>query len=97
MQIYDCPESELKLNEVFEFVGVLILDSDVMADKDDQDESSYGFIEDELVHLLPEKVVVPFEAAKCFLYIYFLDLFYQSPMHKYQLTEDSFFLPVIMS
>ncbi|KAL9418716.1 hypothetical protein AB3S75_036632 [Citrus x aurantiifolia] len=56
VKIYDCPESELKLNEVFEFVGVLTLDSDVMADKDDQDESSYGFIEDELVHLPPEKV-----------------------------------------
>lgn len=78
MQIYDCPESELKLNEVFEFVGVLTLDSDVMADKDDkddQDESSYGFIEDELVHLPPEKVVVPFEAARCCLYISFLNFF----------------------
>lgn len=57
MQIYDSPESELKLNDVFEFVGVLTLESDVIADKDDLDESSNGFFEDELVHLPSFKVM----------------------------------------
>ncbi|XP_031282616.1 mini-chromosome maintenance complex-binding protein-like [Pistacia vera] len=56
VKIYDCPENELKLNDVFEFVGVLTLNSDVSVDKDDNNEFSNGFFEDELVHSPPDKV-----------------------------------------
>lgn len=50
IQIYDSPESDLKLNDVFEFIGVLTFD---------QDELSNGFSEDVLVHLPPNKVQTP--------------------------------------
>ncbi|KAK9282820.1 hypothetical protein L1049_011043 [Liquidambar formosana] len=56
VKIYDSPESELKLNDVFEFVGVLTFDSELTVDKDDSDELSNGFCEDVLVHLPPTKV-----------------------------------------
>lgn len=59
IQIYDSPESDLKLNDVFEFIGVLTFDSEVSIDKDDQDELSNGFSEDVLVHLPPNKVLTP--------------------------------------
>ncbi|KAF3433282.1 hypothetical protein FNV43_RR24384 [Rhamnella rubrinervis] len=56
VKIYDSPESDLKLNEVFEFVGVLTLDSEFQVDKDEYDEFSNGFGEDALVHFPPNKV-----------------------------------------
>lgn len=62
MQIYDCPENELKLNDVFEFVGVLTLNSDVTVDKDDNNELSNGFFEEELVHSPPDKVVTTYSS-----------------------------------
>ncbi|KAE7996497.1 hypothetical protein FH972_001212 [Carpinus fangiana] len=55
VKIYDSPESDLKLNDVFEFIGVLTLDSELQADKD-HDVISNGFCEDALVHLPPNKV-----------------------------------------
>lgn len=57
MQTYDCQESELKLNDVFEFVGVLAFNSEGAAGEEDLGESSNGFFEDELVDLLPDKVL----------------------------------------
>lgn len=57
MQIYDSPESDLKLNDVFEFFGVLTFDSEVPADKDDHDELRDGFCEDISVHFPPSKVL----------------------------------------
>lgn len=57
MQIYDSPESELKLNNVFEFIGVLAFDSELPAEKDDNDEFANGFCDDVSVHLPPNKVV----------------------------------------
>jgi hypothetical protein len=59
IQIYDSPESDLKLNDVFEFIGVLTFDSEVPVDKDDHDELSNGFSEDALAHLPPNKVLLP--------------------------------------
>lgn len=47
----------MKLNEVFEFVGVLTLDSEFQVDKDEYDEFSNGFSEDALVHFPPNKVL----------------------------------------
>ncbi|CAN6569080.1 unnamed protein product [Malus baccata var. baccata] len=56
IKIYDCPESDLKLNEVFEFVGVFTFDSEFKEDKDVSDDFTNGFSEDVLVHLPPNKV-----------------------------------------
>lgn len=56
VKIYDSPESELKLNDVFEFIGVLTFDSELAVEKDDNDELSNSFYDDALVHLPPNKV-----------------------------------------
>ncbi|CAN6565289.1 unnamed protein product [Malus baccata var. baccata] len=56
IKIYDCLESDLKLNEVFEFVGVFTFDSEFKEDKDESDDFTNGFSEDVLVHLPPNKV-----------------------------------------
>lgn len=56
VKIYDSPESDLKLNDVFEFVGILTFDSEVTSDKDDADEFSNDFCEDVLTHLPPSKI-----------------------------------------
>ncbi|XP_022743028.1 mini-chromosome maintenance complex-binding protein isoform X2 [Durio zibethinus] len=56
VKIYDSPESELKLNDVFEFIGVLTVDSELAVEKDDNDELSNSFYDDALVHLPPNKV-----------------------------------------
>ncbi|KAK8542321.1 hypothetical protein V6N12_014922 [Hibiscus sabdariffa] len=56
VKIYDSPESDLKLNDVFEFIGVLTFDSELAVEKDDNDELSNSFCDDALVHLPPNKV-----------------------------------------
>ncbi|TQD81546.1 hypothetical protein C1H46_032908 [Malus baccata] len=56
IKIYDCLESDLRLNEVFEFVGVFTFDSEFKEDKDVSDDFTNGFSEDVLVHLPPNKV-----------------------------------------
>ncbi|KAA8533987.1 hypothetical protein F0562_031504 [Nyssa sinensis] len=56
VKIYDSPESDLRLNDVFEFVGVLTFDPEYVVDKDDPDDLANGFCEDSLVHLPPSKV-----------------------------------------
>lgn len=56
VKIYDSPDSDLKLNDVFEFVGVLAFDSELTVDKDNSDEFSNGLCEDVLVHLPSSKV-----------------------------------------
>lgn len=58
MQIYDTPESELKLNDVIEFVGLLTFDPKLAADDDTFDELSDGLCEDALIHLPPSKVLI---------------------------------------
>ena len=55
MQVYDSPEDDLKLNDVFEFFGVLTFDAEISDDKDDSDE--FTSCEDELAHLPPRKVL----------------------------------------
>ncbi|XP_018821915.1 mini-chromosome maintenance complex-binding protein isoform X1 [Juglans regia] len=55
VKIYDSPESDLKLNDVFEFIGILTLDSELNEDKDDHDEPDNGFCDDVMVHLPPNK------------------------------------------
>ncbi|XP_039002478.1 mini-chromosome maintenance complex-binding protein-like [Hibiscus syriacus] len=56
IKIYDSPESDLKLNDVFEFVGVLTFDSELAVEKDGNDELSNIFYDDARVHLPPNKV-----------------------------------------
>ncbi|KAK2982427.1 hypothetical protein RJ640_026270 [Escallonia rubra] len=65
VKIYDSPDSDLKLNDVFEFVGVLTLDPELTVSKDDfSDELTNGFCEDALSHL---------PSSKCFSF-WFLDV-----------------------
>ncbi|KAL5732986.1 hypothetical protein ACOSQ2_032678 [Xanthoceras sorbifolium] len=56
VKIYDCPESELKLNDIFEFVGVFTLNSEVTLDKEDNTELSDSLFEDELISFPANKV-----------------------------------------
>ncbi|KAJ7965139.1 Mini-chromosome maintenance complex-binding protein [Quillaja saponaria] len=56
VKIYDSPESDLKLNDVFEFIGVLTFDPELQTDKEDHNEFSIEFHEDALVQLPPNKV-----------------------------------------
>ncbi|XP_050385931.1 mini-chromosome maintenance complex-binding protein [Argentina anserina] len=55
VKIYDCPESDMKLNEVFEFVGVFTFDPEFKVENDD-DEVANGFSEDVSVQLPPNMV-----------------------------------------
>ncbi|OAY46352.1 mini-chromosome maintenance complex-binding protein isoform X2 [Manihot esculenta] len=56
VKIYDSPESELKLNDVFEFVGVLTFDSEIPVETGDRDDFCNDYSDDLLVHLPPHKV-----------------------------------------
>ncbi|XP_059666822.1 mini-chromosome maintenance complex-binding protein-like isoform X2 [Cornus florida] len=56
VKIYESPESDLKLNDVFEFVGVLTFDLELTVDKDDTENLENSFCDDELSHLPPSKV-----------------------------------------
>ncbi|KAI7738486.1 hypothetical protein M8C21_016448 [Ambrosia artemisiifolia] len=53
VKIYDTPESDLKLNDVLEFIGVLTFDTDV---KTDDHELENCFDQEELTNLPPSKV-----------------------------------------
>ncbi|OIW20034.1 hypothetical protein TanjilG_31952 [Lupinus angustifolius] len=55
VKIYDSPESELKLNDIFEFVGILTSDPELDEDNEDGDLSN-GFCEDPLHNFPPSKV-----------------------------------------
>lgn len=70
VQIYDSPESELKLNDVFEFVGVLTFDSELPSEKVDQDEFSNGLCDDVSVNLPPNKVLTPVDLTSLLFCIY---------------------------
>ncbi|KAH7841269.1 hypothetical protein Vadar_027775 [Vaccinium darrowii] len=57
VKIYDSTEDDLKLNDIFEFVGVLTFDPEVTpADKEDSDELENSFCQEESAHLPPSKV-----------------------------------------
>ncbi|KAL1337427.1 hypothetical protein HN51_032095 [Arachis hypogaea] len=64
VKVYDSPESELKLNEIFEFVGILTSDPEIQEDNVDNDLSN-EFCEDPLRHFPPNKVVPRFH---CFVH-----------------------------
>lgn len=48
----------MKLNDVFEFVGIFTFDPDLTVEKDDSDELAHGFGEDVLDHMPPSKVFI---------------------------------------
>lgn len=56
VKIYDSPESDLRLNDVFEFIGVLTYDTEAKDDKGGDNELANSFPEDESVNLPPSKV-----------------------------------------
>ncbi|XP_022939853.1 mini-chromosome maintenance complex-binding protein-like [Cucurbita moschata] len=56
VKVYDTVESELKLNDVFEFIGVITLGTEQKAEKDDHDEFSDGLSEDLSVQFPPDMV-----------------------------------------
>lgn len=58
MQIYDSPESEMKLNDIIEFVGIFTFG--VELEKGEFDEVSDGLCEDALIHRPSTKVFTPF-------------------------------------
>ncbi|CAK8567778.1 unnamed protein product [Lathyrus sativus] len=55
VKIYDTPESELRLNDVFEFVGILTSDLELQDDSEDRDLLN-EFSEDPLHNFPPNKV-----------------------------------------
>ena len=60
-QVYDLPESHLKLNDVFEFIGIYTFDPELAVHKDTIEDSMYDLMEDDvLTHLPPSKVSVFF-------------------------------------
>lgn len=65
--MYDTVESELKLNDVFEFIGVITLGTEQKVDKDDYDELSNGLSEDLSVQFPPDMVLMHFELFYHFL------------------------------
>lgn len=56
-QVYDSLESDIKLNDVFEFVGVLASDMEPHVDNEDYDFTN-EFCEDPLRHFPPNKVFI---------------------------------------
>lgn len=56
LKIYDSPESDLKLNDVFEFIGVLTFDTELKTVADEVTELNNSLYEEESTHLPPSKV-----------------------------------------
>ncbi|GMN41156.1 hypothetical protein TIFTF001_010377 [Ficus carica] len=79
VKIYDTPESDLKLNEIFEFIGVLTFDSQPQLDKDEFDDFENAFMGDALT-TLPPSTEVPH--LHCFIHrkLAIHDFLQSSPM-----------------
>ncbi|XP_008782636.2 mini-chromosome maintenance complex-binding protein [Phoenix dactylifera] len=56
VKVYDMPESHIKLNDVFEFIGIYTFDPDPVVHNDDSDDLMDDLMEDVMVHLPPSKV-----------------------------------------
>jgi hypothetical protein len=71
LQIYDMPESQVKLNDVIEFIGVYTFDPELAAPSDNPDDIMLDLMEDVIVQLPPSKVciyIVPevmYNTGKC--------------------------------
>lgn len=56
LQVYDMPDSQVKLNDVIEFIGVYTFDPELAAPSDNTDDIMLDLIEDVTVQLPPSKV-----------------------------------------
>ncbi|CAM0879705.1 unnamed protein product [Alopecurus aequalis] len=56
VKIYDMPESQVKLNDVAEFIGVYTFDPELAASNDNSDDIMFDLIEDVTAQLPPSKV-----------------------------------------
>ncbi|KAF5205635.1 Mini-chromosome maintenance complex-binding protein [Thalictrum thalictroides] len=56
VKLYDSPESDYKLNDIIEFVGVFTFNPELMAQGDGSADLSNELFEDALAHLPPNKV-----------------------------------------
>ncbi|KAK9167966.1 hypothetical protein Syun_000106 [Stephania yunnanensis] len=56
VKVYDTMESDVKLNDVFEFIGVFTYNPELMIQMDESDEVPHDLYEESLVHLPPNKV-----------------------------------------
>lgn len=56
LQIYDMPDSQVKLNDVIEFIGVYTFDPELAAPSDNPDDIMLDLIEDVTAQLPPSKV-----------------------------------------
>ncbi|XP_020107976.1 mini-chromosome maintenance complex-binding protein [Ananas comosus] len=56
VKVYDMPESQFKLNDVIEFIGIYTFDPELVITKDDSDDMMYDFMEDAVAHLPSSKV-----------------------------------------
>lgn len=54
--MYDTPECDLKLNDVFEFIAIYTFDPELVAYKEDADDLTDDLLDDPLMHLPPSKV-----------------------------------------
>lgn len=56
VQIYDSADSEIKLNEIFEFIGVFTFDHDIKVNNDEDNDLSDDLCEDVSAQLPLNKV-----------------------------------------
>ncbi|KAJ3693792.1 hypothetical protein LUZ60_009272 [Juncus effusus] len=60
IKVYDMPESQLKLNEVFEFIGIYTFDPELNENRNNDDTGDdvmmFDFIDDVATHMPPSKV-----------------------------------------
>ncbi|KAG8053372.1 hypothetical protein GUJ93_ZPchr0001g32208 [Zizania palustris] len=56
VKVYDMPESQVKLNDVAEFIGVYTFDPELAAPTDNSDDIMFDLIEDVTAQLPPSKV-----------------------------------------
>lgn len=83
LQIYDMPESHLKLNDVFEFIGIYTFDPELAGHKDNSDDLMYDLFEDPMAHLPPSKVS---QLIMFTLYIAYLTSWYE--LSSFGLASD---------
>jgi hypothetical protein len=80
LQIYDMPESQVKLNDVGEFIGVYTFDPELAAPNDNSDDIMFDLIEDVTAQLPPSKVCL-LQSAYCLIIVIhkFLAIFWFLP------------------
>ncbi|KAE8716311.1 protein WEAK CHLOROPLAST MOVEMENT UNDER BLUE LIGHT 1-like [Hibiscus syriacus] len=90
VKIYDSPESDLKLNDVFKFIGVLTFDSELAVKNDANNELSNSFYDDALDHMPPNKVSSASSCLNCIVHkkLTVHDFLPGSPILEPQLVKE---------